>query len=449
MNSKVLVLAVCILVVAGAAAYSVWRSHPETPTIDPFLGAYSGVEGVVVKDPDVRDSSVLLTVEIEKINGTPAEGRMLAIANRFADVSYGDRVLASGQVVLPEAFETDTGRVFDYPKYLLAQGITHQLRFATVQVVAHGEGNLLVAGLLSVKHTLLHGIQNALPEPESSLAAGLLLGDKRSLGDAITEAFRRAGVVHIIVLSGYNVSLVIGAVLFLALYFLRKRLALALAALAILGFVVMTGASETGIRAGAMALIALFAKVLNRPADGVRILFVVAAGMALLNPYLVLYDLSYQLSILATLGLVLFSDPLAKKIPFVSGAFGFREIVSTTVSTQLTVLPLLILSIGQVSVVSLFTNILVLPAVPFAMLASFIASLVALLSQALAFPFSAIAYALLHYIISVSVWFGNLPFAAVPVSTDATWLTLSILACVYAGVFLFFAIRTKRKATSH
>ncbi|MBI3573923.1 ComEC/Rec2 family competence protein, partial [Candidatus Kaiserbacteria bacterium] len=163
-------------------------------------------------------------------------------------------------------------------------------------------------------------------------------------------------------------------------------------------------------------------------------------------PYLVLYDLSYQLSVISTLGLTLFSNPLAKKILFVPEAWGFREIVSTTVSTQLTVLPLLILSVGQVSVVSLFTNILVLPAVPFAMLASFIASLIALLSQALAFPFSAIAYGLLHHIISVSVWFGNLPFAAIPVSQNATWLTLSILACVYAGVFLFFAIRTKQKA---
>jgi competence protein ComEC len=163
--------------------------------------------------------------------------------------------------------------------------------------------------------------------------------------------------------------------------------------------------------------------------------------MAVWDPYLVLYDLSYQLSVLSTLGLTLFADSVQKKILFVPETAGFREIVSATVATQLTVLPLLIFSTGQVSIVSLFTNILVLPTIPLAMLMSFIAALLGLFSYALAFPFTALAYAILHYIITTATWFGNLPFAAVQVSFEATSLTLSVLAFIYAAAFLAFAMR--------
>lgn len=436
-------LLLCTAALVGAAVYSAFASRPATPRLDAALGASATFEGIITKEPDVRDTSILLTLSVEKVNDTGAAGRILVSADTFTHLAYGDRIAAFGKLELPQPFQTDTDRTFDYPKYLLAQGVTHVLPFAQVQVLAHGQGNGVVAALLSVKHFLESGINAALPEPESSLAGGLLLGDKQSLGAAITQAFRRAGVVHIIVLSGYNVSIIIGSILFISLYFLPKRFALLVAALSVVAFAVMTGASETTIRAGVMALIALFAKALNRPADGMRILLITAAGMAVWNPYLVLYDLSYQLSVLSTLGLTLFSDGVQKKILFIPEALGLREIVATTLATQLTVLPLLILSVGQVSIVSLFTNVLVLPAVPLGMLASFIAALFASFSSVLAFPFSIIAYGILHYIISVSVWFGSLPFSAIPVPEEWLWPSIAALFGVYA--ITFAAIAYKRK----
>ena len=442
---RLLIAILCLLLISGAAAYSIFAPRPLTPALEEVLDTKVTLEGVVVAEPDVREKSIFLTVAVEKINNTQVaeKTQILLSADTFAQAAYGDRVTASGKLTLPQTFETDTGRTFDYPKYLRAKGIVYVLSFAKVQVTASGEGNVVVAKLLSVKHFLEAGIQNALPEPESALAAGLLLGDKQSLGQRITDAFRKAGVVHIIVLSGYNVAVVIGTILFLALYFLPQRVAFVIAGLSVVAFAIMTGASETTIRAGAMAIIALFAKALHRPADGIRILLIVAAGMALWNPFVVLYDLSYQLSILSTLGLTLFSDSVQKKILFIPETAGFREIVATTLATQFTVLPLLILSVGQVSLVFLFTNILVLPAVSLAMLTSFIAAVLAVFSYALAFPFSTLAYAVLHYIIAVSVWFGSLPYAAVPIPQNILWLTLSILGCLYASVFFYFAYKRK------
>jgi competence protein ComEC len=438
-----IVPALCVLAILGAALYSVFEPAPNTPELTASENQKIVVQGIVVADPDVRAKTIYVTLDVEKINDAPAKGRILVSVDRFSEVAYGDRISATGTLKKPEPFETDTERVFDYPKYLRAHGITHTLSFVHFSKLESGQGNAVVAWLLSAKHFFLNGIQTALPEPESALLAGLLLGEKQSLGDEITDAFRKAGVVHIIVLSGYNVALVINAVLFIALYFLPRAWALSIAGIAILGFAVMTGASETTIRASVMALIVLFARFLHRPTDGIRILLLAAAGMAIWNPFLVLYDLSYQLSILATLGLILFSDRIAKRISFVPETLGLREIIATTLGTQVTVLPLLIFSVGQVSLVSLVTNILVLPAVPLSMLLGFLASLLALLNYGLAFPFAMLTYAFLHYIIALAVWFGSLPFSAIPIPPDWTLPSLAVLAALYGALAYLYVPKIK------
>jgi len=436
-----LVIILSVAGIVGAVLYSLLAPEPQVPALDAVVGEKTEIEGVIVRDPDRRDTTTHLTIKLEEVDGVAIYGytKVLVYADRLTDVSYGDRVVVEGVVKKPEAFETDTHRTFNYPKYLLAHGITHVVSYGTVNVVKSGEGNQIVARLLQVKHFFIRGIERVLPEPESALLAGLLLGEKQSLGNSITDAFRAAGVVHIIVLSGYNVALVIKAVLAIAGALLPRVAAFSIAGIAIVAFVLMTGASETTIRASLMAGIVLVAQLMNRPTEGVRLLLIVAAMMAIVNPYLVLYDLSYQLSILATLGLILFSEPIGKRITAVTERFGLREIVATTIATQVTVLPLLVLSVGQVSVVSLFANVLVLPAVAPAMLVGFLAALTASASWVLAFPLSAIAYAILHYIVGISVWFGELPVASFVV--PYAWALPALLILAIAYTLSFYAVR--------
>lgn len=431
----------CVLILIGAALYSVSASNPAPTAFTEAVGTNVVLEGVVSKDADVREKFIFLTLDVDSIHNKKTKGRVLVSVDRFSEVVYGDRIRVTGKLQVPEEFETDYGRTFDYPKYLLAHGITHRVSFAEVEILSNDNGNAIVSALLSVKHTLLSGIQKALPEPESALLAGLLLGEKQSLGEKITQSFRSAGVVHIIVLSGYNIALVIAAILFVAQKMFPRVVALSVAGIGIVAFVVMTGATETGIRASVMALIVLFAQYLRRPTEGVRVLLIAGAGMAVFNPYLVLFDLSYQLSMLATLGLVLFSNPIQKKITVVPETLGLREIVATTIATQITVLPLLIASIGSVSVVSLFANIAVLPAVPFAMLFGFLAALVALVSYTFALPFVAISYALLYYIITVSVWLGSYSFSAFVIPQEIPFEAVGIFLALSALVFVFFSKR--------
>lgn len=394
-----------LTIILIAALYSVFALPPDTPELNKLVGTKSVLEGVVIRDPDIREKVIMLTVRT-------SVGTVLVSTDRFGSYEYGDKVRVEGKVELPKEFVTDTARTFNYPMYLRAHGITHTVSFADVVVIARGEGNQLIRSLTSLKHWFVSGIEKALPEPHASLLAGLLVGEKRGLGESLTESFRRAGVIHIIVLSGYNVALVINYVFLCLAFFLSRRFALLSSGIVAILFMIMVGASETAIRATLMALVVLLARALYRPADGLRILFVVAAGMAIWNPYLVLFDLSYQLSILATFGLIVFSERLVPYLTWLRSK-SLIETVSTTLATQIAVLPLLVYSVGQVSLVSLITNILILAVVPWAMFTGFVAALVAHVSVSLAFPFSAITYALLHYIIVVAEFLGSLPYAAI------------------------------------
>lgn len=435
--------ALALLAVLGAGLYSL-AAKTEDAALAPFSGSRAVVVGTVVRDPELRENTLRLTVRPETVNGNFIDDskNVLISTDRFVDVSYGGRVRAVGALMAPEAFETDSGRTFNYPHYLWAHGISRTMSFAEVSVLEDGAGgNALVARLLSVKHALIRGIKRALPEPYAALAEGLLVGEKQALGDSLYQAFVASGVVHIIVLSGYNVALVINSVLFLSLRVLPRLVGYAVAAVFVLAFAVMTGASETTIRATIIALLMMTARVLRRPGAALRGLVIAAAIMALANPFLVLYDLSFQLSVMATLGLVLFSDAIASRLHFVPERLGLREIMATTLATQITVLPLLVLSIGAVSLVFLPTNILVLPVVPLAMFLSFIAATLLLVLPAtfvfIAFP----AYLALAYIIAIPEFFGGLPFASLPIPQSAAGAALALIFTAYAAAIVLFLRR--------
>ncbi|MES2134810.1 MAG: ComEC/Rec2 family competence protein [Patescibacteria group bacterium] len=445
---RFIVPVLCIGTVIGAGAYSVFAPEKLSSLFEDSIGSTSVIEGVVIRDPDQRERTTHLAVEVQKLNGVSVteKVRVLIFSDTFETAVYGDRISVKGKIKKPEPFETDSGRTFNYPKYLRAHGILYTMSSPSVAKLATGEGNPIVAELLSIKHSFIKGIERAVPEPESALLAGLLLGEKQSLGEKLTEAFRNAGVVHIIVLSGYNVALVIQWISFVFLKIFSQRVAYIFSALFVVGFAIMTGGSETTIRALIMALLMMVATVLHRPKAALRMLAIAAATMAVMNPFIVLYDLSFQLSILATLGLILFSETLASRLTFIPNFkyFPFREIVSTTLATQVTVLPLLIFSIGAVSLVFLPANVLVLPAVPVAMFVGFFASITALLSPILAFPLSIVAYGILSYIISIATFFGSLPFASLPIPREWMWPLLMVLGFAYATIgWLLFHLRQK------
>src|SRR5690606_23929428 len=152
----------------------------------------------------------------------------------------------------PESFMTDLGREFRYDQYLLAQGIEYTVQFAELSVTSSGEGYWFYAVLLTIKQYLITGIETVLGEPQAGLGTGLLLGVKQALGDELEHTFRTAGLIHIVVLSGYNIMLIVAFVMFALALFLRKRARIIVGLVAIAAFALMVGLSATVVRASVM-----------------------------------------------------------------------------------------------------------------------------------------------------------------------------------------------------
>lgn len=412
------------------------------PTIDALVGERVEIEGVIVAEPDVREKNVRLTVRIDSVASTTVTGALSAVVSAplHSPGSYGDRVRAEGVLRAPKRFETGEGRYFDYPGFLAKDSIVYQMSFAKVEVLESGGGNRLKAGAIWIKHAFLEGLALALPEPYAGLAGGITVGDKRGLGEELSETFRIAGLTHIIVLSGYNIIVVVEAVL-RVLSRAPSVVRLSVGAGIALFFAAITGFASASTRAALMATIAIVGKATGRTYMATRALALVACAMVAWNPYVLLFDPGFQLSVIATLGLVVLSPIIESYLSWISVRYGLREIAAGTLATQVAVLPLLLYQTGVLSVVSVPANLAVLALLPFSMLFSALAALFGLAAGTLAPFFGFPALVLLAYVVAVARTFADLPLATVAVSVFSLWVL------VVSYVFIAALVCIKKAAT--
>lgn len=439
---------VLVVISVALAAFSggIARMHMAALSGDPLLTGRLDrkvtLEGYVTAEPDVRDTGIRISLHVTRLilasSTIPVDAGVLALVPPHADVAYGDNVRAVGTLRLPEAFDTGLGRQFRYPEYLAKDGIGYQLAFAQTEKTGGNEGNFLKAAAIRIKQTYLEGESSVLPEPEAGLAGGITVGDKRSIGKDLTEDFQRVSLIHMVVLSGYNITIVINAISYM-LTSLPRFFQFGASGFIVLFFILMSGGAASAVRAGSMALIAVLARATGRSYLAGRILGVVAFLMVLWNPYELAFDPSFQLSTLATLGLISFTPVFAARLTWFTERFGAREIAASTLATQLTVLPLLLYQNGQLSLVALPANLLALLPVPFAMLASFIAAIGGVLFGSYAVPLAFPAYVLLAYIIGIAKFFAALPFAAVSISAFSAWWMFGAYAIMFGGLFVYWS----------
>lgn len=411
--------------------------HASSGQYEQMTGTNVELQGMVAREVEYTASSAHVYVDVD--------GELvLATADSATPAAYGDIVRMQGRLEKPETFETELGRTFNYPGYLHARGVTYVLQFADVTALQSRMGNPLTQSLLDLKHAFTNRIERVLPFPHAGLSEGLLLGVKQALGETLEEDFRIAGVMHIVVLSGYNIMLVVLFVMYVLAWVLPLRARLLFGVVAIAAFALMVGLSATVLRASVMACLVLIARLTGRTYAVLRALMVTACAMLLFNPYLLLFDVGFQLSCIATLGLIVLSPYIEQHIRFMPAFLGLREFLTATLATQVFVTPLLLYQIGSFSVVSIVVNMLVLPMVPLSMLLTFITGMVGFISTQLSMYVGYFAYLSLAYIITVVQFFSGLPFASVSVPAFPP----EVLIVLYGALFVVM-LRLRISAASH
>src|SRR3989344_1899543 len=238
----------------GIARYAAADFGKGDPVLSKHIGQMVTIRGLIFEEPDSRESSTHLTLSLQELieNGatTTLFSKALLITTLHSPHQYGDAVEVRGELVLPKNFtDEDTGREFNYVKYLEKDGIHYQMFQPKITLLASGQGNGIKAGLFSLKQSFTGHIRRLIPEPESSLLSGLIVGAKQSLGKDLLDDFRTAGVIHIVVLSGYNIPIVAEAIMSFFGLVLPRVFALSSGAPGIVLFAVMAGGSATVVRA--------------------------------------------------------------------------------------------------------------------------------------------------------------------------------------------------------
>lgn len=245
-----------------------------------------------------------------------------------------------------------------------------------------------------------------LPSPQAELLSGILLGQNKGLPGQLKLALRDTSTLHIVVASGQNLSMVAG--LFLALSgLIKRRNALVLGLLAAVGYTILSGMQIPIIRAAIMFSLASLAQLSGRQRDGVWVLAVTAGLMLLINPAWIT-SLSFQLSVLATLGVVSVSPILLryfKNLPIIG------QDLAVTLGAQALVTPVIIQNFHQLSLTGVLANLLIGWTIPFVMILGTVMLILSWIWMPLAQIVGLAASAILTYFIYIVQFFASMPFA--------------------------------------
>lgn len=389
-----------------------------------YKGATVQLSGVVREDPaQGGGGDIRLRLGDVQIDQQPYGGvYWVTISGRQAsEVQRSDRVSVRG--TLQEGFGTFAASMFR------AQivGLDKQVRFDP---------------MLAVRNAFAEAIRRVMPDPQAALGIGYILGQKRALPAGFEEALLAVGLTHVVVASGYNLTILVRLSRRLFEKVSRYMSVMVSGGL-VLAFIGVTGMSPSMSRAGLVAGLSLAAWYYGRTIHPAVLLVVTAAISVLVQPSYAWGDVGWLLSFASFAG-VMFLAPLLQAFFYGDTPPGvLRQVIGETFSAQLLTLPIIVVTFGVVSNVALLANLLVLPLVPLAMLLTFVAGLAASLVPAVAGLVALPAYWLLSYMTWVIERLAELPWARSDVQIE--WPAAVVL---YAVIVLVIMVLKKRTGFS-
>jgi len=437
-------LALCVAAAGGARLAA--AEIPALPHSIRLLNDSGEVQirGIVVEDPRRLADGQRVVIAADSVRAgeswQPAEGLALVTLPRYPERFYGDRLELTGTLTTPRAAARSGD--FDYRVYLARRGIFSLMKPERSRLIASNQGHPVMTALLGFRDHARRVLLRELPEPQAALAVGILLGLQSSIPDDMLDHFSATGTSHILVISGWNITIISAALYTLADGMkLERRKAFWSILITIWVYTLFVGATPTVIRAAVMGSIVVLGQRLERPAHAWTTLFAACWAMTVWNPQ-TLWDMGFQLSALATASLFAYgkgTEALLMRTPLRVGWLDWaREALTATLAAQILALPLILYAFGNLSLIAPLANVVMLPMVPSAMLFGALALVGGMiwlpLGQLLALP----AYLFLAWLTEGARLFGQLPWAAVQLPPFPLWLLLAYYAIV-VGAWLWNA----------
>jgi competence protein ComEC len=393
-------------------------------------------QGIIIAPPDTRIDHQKLKIKttqlLEPLN-KEVSGNVLVKTQLYPPYNYGDGIEVTSFLIQPEAIED-----FRYDKYLAKDQIYSLAYGARVKLIKSKQANPVLQIIYKLRSNISQKINRIWPEPTASFVNSILLGYKKAMSEDLKEEFRRAGVSHIIVISGLHITL-ITLLLSKILYSLNinreKQLPIILIILTI--FAILSGFSASTIRASIMGLIVLFSQNIGRPIQKHLILIYTAVIILLLNPLLLFHDLGFQLSFLATIGLIYLSPIFQKLFKFLPQRMEIQSTFVSSFSAIIMTLPLTTYQFKTISILAPISNLFVLPMIPILMLFGFLSILLSYISLTLAKLIGFIEYILAKVLFEIVNSISEIEFSSINISNfNVLAMTFSYLLIIIIFVYV-------------
>jgi len=437
-NKIVAVICFCFVI----CAFGFWLTERKIDKIFFFKNSAPQIDfsgsGIIVAEPKIKDKYQEIIFKPDNNNFS-----ILIQESKYQEYFYGDELRLACQLEIPKNKEDSD---FDYQSYLAKDDIFYLCKKPQIEDPSasgrKNSGNKFYSTIVKIKNKFSANIFALISSPESGLLEGLIIGGNDKLSKEVQDNFSRAGMTHIVAVSGYNITIVAQYLMLLGIFLgLWRRQAFWFAVLGIWIFILMTGFPSSAIRAGAMGTLLLWAMKNGRLANAQNAILCSAVVMLIWNPLLLRYDVGFQLSFLATIGIV-YSYPLIENYTrerlqkFPETVSFLAEILFLSLSAQIFVLPIILFNFQKLSVISPLANILILPILPITMLLGFLTVAASFIFHPLAIFFSWLAYIPLRYEILTINYLANLKYSFLEISLS--WIGVVAWYVILMGLVVYF-----------
>ncbi len=415
--------------VAFGSSYYIFFGAHLTQAFTAPIGKQIEISGIVSRISQI-DSGQQVDVKLSE----PYQGLIRMYAKPFPELKYGDVVKIVGAL---KAIEGPSSG------YYAKEGIGAIMSFPkSLEITGHDQGSKVLARLYGIRDYVRTTFEKALPPEQATLMTGLLIGKSSGFSKEFNEKLKVTGTTHLVALSGYNVALIIEWLLAIFGLFLRRKYAVWFCVAAVIGFVIMTGAEASVVRAAIMATIVVLAERSERTYSVRNAVAFTALAMVLLNPRVIAFDIGFQLSFAALLGIVYVKpmlDQLFHRDPKKSGLLDWKENLVTTCAAQITVLPILLMNFGFITPIGIITNVLLLSFIPLTTLLGIWIIIASFLGSTIAFFMALPARILLTYELGVINLFSKIDFGFTTEEFSV------VLAIIYYALLIGAMIFIKKK----
>jgi competence protein ComEC len=453
-RKAIILAAVCLIALFGGALLFPASLPPDDESHLQFYNDREvEIKGVIKADPEVRDKTIhiyLSDIKIWRDNSwQEVSGDALLFAPRYSTdnstYGYGDVLWVRGKLETPPTLDE-----FDYEGYLERQGIYSTMLYPEIEKVpATGKGFKPLAWVYSLRNSLSQTLAQVLPEPQASLAQGIVLGIRYNIPPQIKDDFVQTGTAHILAISGINLSIIAGMLVSIGKWLFGKRRYIYIwVALSVICFyTLLTGMNPPVVRGAIMASLFLAAELLGRQRTAVTSLAFAAAIMVGISPQ-ILWDASFQLSFLAMAGLIFLAPPLMnlgrRAVNKTIGEEGIggalanivTDSLSVTLAATIAVWPLIAHYFGIFSLAGPPATFLALPALPGIIVTGALAGLIGLFALPVAQVIGWLAWLFLSYMLLIVTGFASLPLSSIEVGSVGTTVIVVYYSALALAIWL-------------